>query len=253
MGRGVTKLRLEFVQAFIDRHGRVRHYFRRRGFKRVPLPGRPGSEEFMAAYRAALAGETVEPIKIGVARTKPGSVDAAIAGFYRSAAFLKLQPITKSTYRGILESFRSKHGDKRIAMLERRHILDLLAEKAGKPGAQRNLLRMLKLLLAFAVDMEMRADNPAAGLKVSGAKGDGFHTWTEEEIARFESHHAIGTRARLAFALLLYTVQRRADVVRIGRQHIRDGVIRVTQSKTGVSLSIPVHPSLASIIEGSAE
>jgi len=149
IGGSLTKIRLEFVQAFIDRHGRTRHYFRRRGFKRVPLPGRPGSEEFMAAYGAAFAGETAEPIKIGAARTKPGTVNAAIAGFYRSAAFLDLQPITKSTYRGILESFRSKHGDKRIEMLERRHILDLLAEKAGKPGAQRNLLRMLNLLLAF--------------------------------------------------------------------------------------------------------
>jgi len=46
----MSRIKLEFVQAFIDRHGRVRHYFRRRGYKRVPLPGRPGSDEFMAAY-----------------------------------------------------------------------------------------------------------------------------------------------------------------------------------------------------------
>ena len=52
----MTKIRLQFVQAFVDRHGRVRHYFRRRGFKRVSLPGLPGSEGFMAAYQAALAG-----------------------------------------------------------------------------------------------------------------------------------------------------------------------------------------------------
>jgi integrase len=245
----MTRIRLDFVQSFIDRHGRARHYFRRPGFKRVPLPGMPGSAGFMAAYQAALAGEVAEPVKIGASRTKPGTVNAAIVGFYRATAFLNLQPITKSTYRGVLESFRRKHGDKRIALLERRHIKELLAEKTGKPGAQRNLLRMLKMLLNFAVDAEMRPDNPAAGLKVTGSKGDGFHTWSEDEIARFEAHHALGTRARLAFALMLYTAQRRADVVRVGRQHVRDGVLHVKQSKTGVSLAIPIHPSLAAIIE----
>jgi integrase len=237
----MTRIRLDFVQSFIDRHGRVRHYFRRRGFKRIPLPGLPGSQEFMAAYQAALAGVTAEPIKIGASRTKPGTVNTTIVGFYQSAAFMNLRPITQSTYRGVLEAFRAKHGDKRVAMLERRHVRDLIAEKAGRPGAQRNLLRMLKMLLNFAVEMDIRPDNPAAGVRLAHAKGDGFHTWSEDEIARFEERHAIGSRARLAFGLLLYTAQRRADVVRMGRQHIRDGVVHVTQSKTGASLAIPIH------------
>jgi integrase len=105
------------------------------------------------------------------------------------------------------------------------------------------------MLLNFAVEMDIRPDNPAAGIRLAPAKGDGFHTWSEDEIARFEEHHPVGSRARLAFALLLYTAQRRADVVRMGRQHIRDGVVHVTQSKTGATLAIPVHPALAAIID----
>ena len=244
----MTKIRLQFVQAFVDRHGRVRHYFRRRGFKRVSLPGLPGSEGFMAAYQAALAGVELEPAKVGATKTVPGTVNAAIVGFYQSPAFLALRPITKADYRYGLEAFRARHGDKRIAMMARSHIMSLLAEKAGKPGAQLNLLRILKLVLAFAVDAGMRADNPAAGIKLGALKGDGFHSWTEDEIARFEAHHTVGTRARLALALLLCTAQRRADVIRMGRQHVRDGMLHVTQSKTGVSLAIPIHPTLAFII-----
>jgi integrase len=244
----MTRIRLDYVQAFVDRHGRVRHYFRRRGFPRMPLPGAPGSDEFMDAYRQALAGVASEPVKAGAARTKPGTVNAAIIGFYQTPAFLALRPITKSMYRNLLESFRAEHGDKRIALMGRRHVMDLLAEKATKPGAQRNRLRMLKMLLDFAVSADMRADNPAAGIKLGTAKGDGFHSWTEDEIAAFEARHAIGTRARLALGLLLYTAQRRADVIRMGRQHIRDGALYVTQSKTGVSLTIPVHQNLAAII-----
>ena len=51
-------------------------------------------------------------------------------------------------------------------------------------------------------------------------------------------------------ALLLYTGHRRSDVVRMGRQHIRDGVLQVRQQKTGVELFIPVHArSLRPIID----
>ena len=43
-----------FVHGFIDRHGKPRFYFRRRGFKQTPLPGLPHSTEFLDAYQAAL-------------------------------------------------------------------------------------------------------------------------------------------------------------------------------------------------------
>lgn len=50
-------------------------------------------------------------------------------------------------------------------------------------------------------------------------------------------------------ALALYTAQRRGDVVRMGRQHIRGDMIAVRQHKTGTFLEIPIHPDLAQILE----
>src|SRR6516164_1314355 len=94
----------------------------------------------------------------------------------------------------------------------------------------------------------IRAD-PTWGVRVKLPKSDGHHTWTEDEIAAFEAHHAIGSKERLALALGLYTAQRRGDVVRIGRQHIRNGQLTVRQQKTGTTLTIPVHPELARIID----
>ena len=47
----------KYTQAFTDRHGRPRFYFRRKGFARIRLPGLPWSPEFMAAYQAAMAGQ----------------------------------------------------------------------------------------------------------------------------------------------------------------------------------------------------
>jgi integrase len=53
--------------------------------------------------------------------------------------------------------------------------------------------------------------------------------------------------------LLLYTTQRRGDVVRMGRQHIRetpDGpALYVKQRKTGVELLIPIHPELRTVLD----
>ena len=54
----MVRIKLKYVNAFANRrrkNERVRYYFRRRGFKAIPLPGLPGSEEFMTGYQMALA------------------------------------------------------------------------------------------------------------------------------------------------------------------------------------------------------
>ncbi len=50
-------------------------------------------------------------------------------------------------------------------------------------------------------------------------------------------------------ALLLYTGQRRSDVIPMGWQHIRDGAIAVRQRKTGKPLLIPIHPDLKAVLD----
>src|SRR5215470_14104626 len=74
----------------------------------------------------------------------------------------------------------------------------------------------------FAVKRGWLRADPTVNIKQRAIKGDGFHTWTEDEIAQFESYHPIGSKPRLALALLLYTAQRRSDVVKMGRQHVRN-------------------------------
>lgn len=180
---------------------------------------------------------------------RSGTVNAAIAAFYiRCNSFLDNKPITQQTDRNILEAFRAKHGSKPIAGLERRHIENMLAEKTGKPAAQRNLLRVLRVLLAFCVMEGLRKDNPALGIKLRAQATSGYHSWTEEELRQYEQRHPIGSKPRLALALLLYTAQRRADVVRLGPPNVRDGWLRFTQSKTGTEMEIPLVAPLADII-----
>ena len=244
MGRGSPMRHPpKFVQAFIDRNGKPRFYFRRPGFKSVPLPGLPWSPQFMEVYESALSGQ---PLQIGASKTKPGTVSAAIVGYYYDQSFLSLAPSTQRPLRGILERFRAEHGDKRIALLQRQHIIALLRSK--KRFAARHWLMAIRALMKYAVEIGLREDNPAAGVKLPNLKTDGYHSWTEAEIAQFQAYHGLGTRARLALTLLLYTGQRRGDVIRMGRQHIRDGIMHVRQQKTGIELAIPIHGTLASTI-----
>jgi integrase len=100
----------------------------------------------------------------------------------------------------------------------------------------------------WGLERRLLRNDPTLAIRVKMPKSDGYHTWTEDEIAAFEALHPIGSKPRLALALGLYTAQRRSDVVRIGRQHIRDGVLTIRQQKTGATLMIPVHADLGRII-----
>jgi integrase len=211
----------------------------------------PPTDEFEIELRTWQAG-TGPRVQIGAEKARSGSIAALIVRYYRSGEFAALEKSTQATYRGIIERFRLEHGERTITGLERKHVKGLIAQRSDTPAAANNLLRMLRILMKFAIDEDLRSDDPTIGIKPLPNKTDGFHSWSEDEIAAFERTHAPGTRARLAFALLLYTGQRRSDVVKMGRQHLRGERIVVRQQKTRRYLEIPIHPELRRIIDASS-
>jgi integrase len=237
----------KYTRAWVDkRDSRAYYYFRRRGFPRVRLPGLPWSPSFMAAYEAAMNGPRTA---IGAGRIKPGSVAAAVTEYFDSQQFFTSKSAGTQRMRlGILERFRAAYGDRPFALLPPEWIEALLDSKP--PHAARSWLVTLRSLCEFWVKRRYLRTNPTADIKLASIDSDGFHCWTEEEIAQFERYHPVGTKPRLALALLLYTAQRRSDVVRMGRQHIRNGALTVKQQKTGTGLPpIPVHPHLQAVLD----
>ena len=97
--------------------------------------------------------------------------------------------------------------------------------------------------------------NPARDVPYLKTGSTGYHSWTAEEVRQFEARHPIGTKARLALALLLLSGQRRSDVIRFGRQHIQDGRLIFTQFKgrnrKPKRLSLPILPALQRVIDAS--
>ena len=246
----MTSIKLKHVDRFVDRHGKVRHYFRRGKGKRTLLPGSPGSAVFMSAYQKALEGEAV---KVGVpGRGGRGSFDHLAREYFASPDFLRIAPQTRVVYRGIIERFliNDSIGTRQVKEMTRRHVQMIMAKRAATPAAANNLLKMIRILVHFAIDNGWRTDDPTVRIK-KFAEGE-HHTWTDEEISQFQSHWAQGTKERLAHALLLYTGQRASDVAKMSSDDLTDGGIWVVQQKTKAKLMIPIHPELRAALVSSA-
>lgn len=228
--------------------GKVYVRFVRKGYPSVQLHGTMGSPEFDAAYHAALNGVPFAVAPIGASRSRPGSVNAVVALYLQHESFLgkHLSESTRRQRRPILDRFREQYGIMAIALMHRPFIEKALSSLA--PHAARNWVKALRPLMEFAVKQGLCEIDPTAGIKTRVPKSEGHATWTEVEIAQFRSHFAIGTMERLAMELALNTGQRGSDLVRMGRQHIRNGVLKIKQQKTGMEVEVPVHPDLAAVI-----
>jgi integrase len=238
----MPKAQLPYLHRFRDRHGRWRYYYRRRGKRiRLPLPDDPG---FLAAYHRADLPST--PVASG---PRAGSVEAAIGSYYHSGAFNRLAQTTQALQRSHLERFRARYGSKNINSMPAEVISRLTADLS--PHVARNWIKTLRSLMQHAKAVGLVQSDPTREIKLPQARGNRW-TWTEEEIAQYERHHAIGTKARLAMALGLFTSQRKGDVIRMGRQHIRGDTLIVRQSKTGTTLQLPLLPELQQVIAATA-
>jgi integrase len=246
----MTRIKLRYVNEFVDQDGKVRRYFRRPGRCAIPLPGLPGSIEFMAAYQAALA--VVSPPPPSPRHIITGSLAAAAAGYFRSSDFANLSPSSQRSYRAATKPILGAHGHRLVRDLTKvaaRHVIEEIG--ATRPGMANLTRSVLSKIITYAIETGLRADNPFFGLKPY--RLGTYHTWTDAEIAQFERRWPLGTRERLAFALLLYTGQRGGDVVKMVRSDIVDGRIRVAQDKvrkgTTNELMIPIHPALARALQ----
>jgi integrase len=134
-------------------------------------------------------------------------------------------------------------------------VMMLMDRKAGKPGAANNRKKYLSAMFGWAVRQRIMKANPARDAERASYATEGFHTWTVEEVRQFEARHPVGTKARLALALLLFTGARRGDMVTFGRQHVKDGVLRYVPRKTRhkrmTQSEKPILSELAAVIEAS--
>ena len=249
--REMKKVKREFpgITAYFDRHRKRRYRYRQKGFS-AEIHGAYGSDEFKACYEAAIQHRKTR--EIGKGRTRRGTINALIVSYYKSPEFVSLSASTKSTYRRELERLRNEHGHRRVDQMKRHHVVRLLEPLSDRPSARNNRLRMLRMIMNHAVEIGWRESNPTTSIKKMRSLSEGFHTWTEIEIARFFAVHKIGSVAHTTVTLMLHTAAARADAVRLGWQNIKGDRLTYRRQKTeragGVMIDIPIHPNLAEVL-----
>lgn len=240
--KGVT-VRLKYVSKETLPSGTVRYRLRKTGRKSITLYCEPRSDEFSLAYHAWLRGEVdPTPVEKALAKTSPYSL-ALLITIYRSGTRYKaLATSSKRTYGRILDGLHREHGEKDVRRLKPRHVRDMRDKPEGATAGNR-LVSVLRILCEEAKEADWIEINPCGEVAKRVHKTKGFHSWTDSEISQFLAYWKPGTMQRLAMMLLLDTGQRSSDVCRMGAQHVRGGVIRVTQQKTGAVLELVLQQS----------
>ena len=240
------------VERWRDRHGKMRVYFRRdrrKGSPRIELTGVYGSDEFLAAYAAALHGGEIADSRPKIERPGNGTLAALIASYKQDAAFRDLRETTKAGYLSRLDTIQREHGARSVKGLNQERIETMLSVYDDRPASKLDTLKKLRILIKHAMKKKWISGDPSTGIKRK--KGGEVRSWTDDELRQYEDRWPIGTKQRTAFALMLFTGQRRSDVHRMTWRDIspKTGRIKVTQQKTGVKIEVPLHRDLLVVLE----
>lgn len=248
--------RYPHVTSFKDRHGKQRWRFRRTGHPTYYFKNPPDTPGFKEELAACEAGQGT---RVGGGRCVPRSIGDLAARYYQSTDFNSGGAGDQRRRRLLIESFREEFANDLVADFGFEHIEAILLKRSkkrvegkrtlgGKVAAQ-NLRKQLRRLFAYAKRLQWIPTNPVEDAsRIKAEKTGGYHTWTEAEIAQFQAHHALGTRARLALEIMLWTGQRRGDARLFGPAHMQRGKINYQQGKTGKDLWLPAAPQLVEAI-----
>jgi integrase len=252
-------VRFRYVTTDRDRHGNLRYYFRRAGKPKIRLHGLPGSEEFLADYKVALADNNASGAK------SEKSFEWLCHRYYKSAHFRALEEYTQRRKRTVLNEICNMLGEsgRRLgvapyASLKKVHVRKLRDMKADTPEAANFRVKQIAALFGWAIKNDLATNNPAEKIEKLGGGSEGYYTWTDQDVEVFENYWPVGSRPRLAMAIMLYLGVRRSDAVLIGTKHESRAGLSVTFAqfkgrKKGVKLlTLPILPPLRSILDASA-
>ncbi|MTI10506.1 tyrosine-type recombinase/integrase [Curvivirga aplysinae] len=174
-----------------------------------------------------------------------------IEQYLGSPEFKEKRPSTQKDYRASCDILKkTKAKNKPFASMSRADVIKLRNHFSDSPSKANKIVRMLSVLGEMAIDLGLRADNPAKGVSSLKAKGGGNRAWTEGEMKAFVEG-CDNPMMKIAFFVALFTGQRQGDCLNMTRtdERLKDGLIKVIQEKTGTEIYIPCHPLLMQILQ----
>jgi integrase len=246
----VPRPRPPHLQREVTRHGKAVWYVRvRDGHKsgRIRIQAEYGTPTFDAEYQAAIAGKPRHK-----QTPTANSLAWLIARYRETTEWSALSAATRRQRENIFLHVLRSAGEQPFAEITTATIMAGRERRAKTPSQARNFLDAMRGLFRWASKAQLVKTDPTTNVgNPSRPKGDGFLPWTEEHVAAYEKRWPIGTRQRVWLDVLLYTGLRRGDAVRIGRQHVRDGVasIKTEKSSFTVNVTLPILPLLTETLK----
>jgi integrase len=175
--------------------------------------------------------------------------DQLAARYLGSPEFNALAPATQTLNRLYVELLRLRYGDLPPAAITRPVVRALRDAHQAQPTKGNRLIATLRRVLSYGIDIGAVKEN-AASRPGRLEERPRRQLYTDDQITRFLE--AASPALARAMALLFYTAQRPADVLRLGPQHVsdRDGRawISLRQAKTQELVHVPLHHAAAEIL-----
>ena len=230
-----------------DRHGKAVWYVRVGSGKRIRIKAEFGTPDFDAEYQAAITGQPKAP-----KGTSSGTLAWLFERYRETPVWRDLSLATRKQREAIIAQIIRTAGGQAFAKITRATIIAARDRRTSTPAQARHFLETMRGLFKWAAesvsgqsgpDHWSRGSSPAKGRRLSGLdRGTG---------CGFERRWPIGTRQRVWLDVLIYTGLRRGDAVRLGRQHVRNGVATIKTEKSGFELEVtlPILPVLAETLK----
>jgi integrase len=143
---------------------------------------------------------------------------------------------TRRQRENIFKQILKTAADEPVTRITKTAIIAGRDRRAQTPSQARHFLQAMRGLFCWALDADHVKVDPTHGVEdPPRPKSGGFPIWTEDDVAAYERRWPVGTRQRVWLDVLLYTGLRRGDAVRLGRQHVKDGI--ATTAAPGPSMA----------------
>lgn len=220
--------------------GKLAWYVRVKRGPRIRIREPFNTPAFWSAYETAISGKQPSP----GSRAAHGTLAWLIEQYRDTAAWRTLSTATRRQRENIFRHVIEAAGCEPFKAITRNVIVKGRDRRAKTPSAARHFIDAMRGVFRWALDADLVKADPTAGVTAPKPKTKGFPVWTEEEIEKFERRWPRGTRERIMFDIFVYTGLRRGDAARLGRQHVRNGVITIDTEKTGTRVELPMLPDL---------
>ena len=235
----MARPRPPFLNREVTRHGKAVWYVRIGAGPRSRIKAEYGTPAFTAEYQAIINGTASEPKK-----PKTNTLAWLVARYRETSHWLDLSSATRRQRENILKHVLSSAGQRDIAEIDTAAIKEGRDRRKATPAQARHFVDTMRGVFKFALEAGHTESDPTQGVIAKKPKTKGFPVWTDEDIEKFETRWPRGTRERVMFDVYLYTGLRRGDAARLGKQHVKDGVITIDTEKTGTRVTIPLLPEL---------